>query len=118
MGSDGELQTGATQERGIHMQLDQIASAGLGRNEPQQIQQAPMGLPKENPGLFFLPTDKSLGRRQTMCIYRQTTITIFFFLLLLLLVLFPLSCVFFTYVFFRATILFVFGLLNVTEIGI
>lgn len=58
MGSDGELQTGATQERGIHMQLDQIASAGLGRNEPQQIQQAPMGLPKENPGLFFLPTDK------------------------------------------------------------
>lgn len=116
MGSDGELQTGATQERGIHMQDDQIASAGLGRNEPQQIQQAPMGLPKENPGLFFLPTDKSLGRRQTMCIYRQTTITIFF-LLLLLLVLLPLSCVFLL-MFFRATILFVFGLVNVTEIGI
>ena len=99
MGSDGELQTGATQERGIHMQDDQIASAGLGRNEPQQIQQAPMGLPKENPGLFFLPTDKSLGRRQTMCIYRQTTITIFFLIVTFISTASTFMC-FFTYVFF------------------
>ena len=53
-----------------------------------------------------------------MCIYRQTTITIFFFLIVTFISTVSTFMCFFYLCFFRATILFVFGLLNVTEIGI
>ena len=65
MGSDWNFKLGRCREGGIHVRMvfyerhppkqdDQIASASSGRIEPQQIQQAPLGLPKKIPFWVFL----------------------------------------------------------------